>query len=329
MASSAPRSHRICRLAAALGLGVAVGSCGGGSSSPSTPVPSPSASATPVSADPVIAAAADVACGPETAPSAETCRQFDTSERIIDLNPSLVILPGDIQYLQGRYEDFLRYYDVTWGRFKAITRPVPGNHEYQLHSDARGYFDYFNGIGVSDGPAGPRGQGFYSFDVGSWHVIALNSNCERVGGCGVDSTQWRWLRDDLRASRAACTLAFAHHPRFSSGRNGSSSGMQAFWQLLVDNGVELLVSGHDHSYERFAPMNASGAADSARGARQFVVGTGGFNLYEFRTALAASEVRIQGVFGVLKVVLHASAYEWEFLPIVGQAGRDAGVQACH
>ena len=330
MASGAPRSHRICRLAAALGLVIGMGSCGGDSSSPSASQPSPTASATPIASGPVIAVAGDISCGPENTPSVATCRQFDTSELIVAMNPSLVLAAGDIQYEGGRHEDYLRYYDVTWGRFKPITRPALGNHEYQLHSDARGYFDYFNGVGVSDGPAGTRGRGFYSFNLGTWHIVVLNSECSRVGGCGVDSTQGRWLRDDLQASSATCTLAVLHYPRFSSGRNGSTASMQAFWQLLVDRGVELVVSGHDHLYERLAPMNAEGNVDTARGMRQFVVGTGGYGHYVFRSPpLAASEARIQDVFGVLKLTLGPTAYEWEFIPIAYQSGRDTGNQACH
>lgn len=324
-----PLRRRIVCLVAALGFGAGLGSCGGGSSSPPGPQTSPTAPATPVASGPVIAVAGDVSCGPESTPSVATCRQFDTSELIVAMDPSLVIAAGDTQYESGRYEDYRRFYDVTWGRFKPITRPALGNHEYYAHADARGYFDYFNGVGVADGPAGPRGRGFYSFNLGTWHIVVLNSECGRVGGCGVDSVQWRWLRDDLQASAATCTLAVQHHPRFSSGRNGSTGSMQPFWQLLVERGVELVVSGHDHMYERFAPMNAAGAADPARGMRQFVVGTGGYSHYAFRTPLATSEARIQDVFGVLKLTLGPAAYEWEFLPIAYQSGRDTGSQACH
>jgi hypothetical protein len=303
--------------------------CGSSAGPPTSPNPSPVPTPTPPPRDPVIAAAGDIACGPVTSPSAITCRQFDTSETVLAINPTLVLGLGDLQYEEARYDDFLAFYDVTWGRFKSITRPVPGNHEYQTSADAKGYFDYFNGLSVADGPAGPRGQGWYSFNVGTWHVVGLNSNCDKAGGCGANSAQTRWLREDLRANTSRCTLAFWHHPRFSSGRNGSHEFMQTVWQLLYEQGGEVVLNGDDHLYERFTPQDALGRPDAARGVRQFTVGTGGRNLYQFRTPLPTSEVRVADTFGVLKLTLRPDSYDWAFVPISGDGPTDSGWGVCH
>jgi acid phosphatase type 7 len=301
--------------------------CGSASApptAPGTPAPTP----TPPPSDPVVVTAGDIACGPTTRPSTITCRQFDTSEIVVAINPSTVLIPGDVQYEEARYEDFLAFYDVTWGRFKPITRPVPGNHEYQTFADAGGYFDYFNGKGVANGPAGARGQGWYSFNVGSWHIVGLNSNCDKVGGCGAASPQGRWLRDDLRANTSRCTLAFWHFPRFSSGRNGSHEAMQTFWQLFYEGGGDVVLNGDDHMYERFAPQDALGRVDPAHGVREFVVGTGGRNLYQFRPPLPTSEARIADAFGVLKLKLRPDSYDWDFVPITADGPTDSGSDIC-
>ena len=313
-----------------LGAGLAGFGCGGGDTSSPTPPasPTPASSASPslvTDTDPIVAAAGDIACGPLTAPSLETCHDFDTSELIVAMKPALVLALGDLQYEDAKLEDFGRYYDSSWGRFKPITRPAAGNHEYQLYADARGYFDYFNGLGVPDGPAGPRGRGYYSFNLGAWHVVALNSNCDRIGGCQQGSTQWTWLRNDLRASSAPCTLAYWHHPRFSSGRNGSTASMQAIWALLVEQGADLVLAGHDHSYERFARLDALGRVD-ARGVRQIVAGTGGRSLYAFGAPLAGSEIRVSQ-FGALRLVLRPRGYEWELIGI-GATVHDLGADTC-
>jgi hypothetical protein len=200
--------------------------------------------------------------------------------------------------------------------------PAIGNHEYGTIAGA-GHFDYFGSA------AGERGRGYYSYDLGSWHVIVLNSNCWAVGGCGMGSAQEQWLRADLAASAARCTVAYWHHPRFSSGPHGSSLDMDAFWRALFTAGADLVLVGHDHHYERFAPQNPDGVADPARGIRQFIVGTGGAFLRRVQGRLANSEVVRDDTHGVLKLSLHAESFDWEFVPIQGQVFSDRGSGACH
>jgi uncharacterized repeat protein (TIGR01451 family) len=205
---------------------------------------------------------------------------------------------------------------------KPLIHPAVGNHEY-LTAGAAGYFQYFGAA------AGDPTQGYYSFDIGSWHLIALNSNCSKVGGCGPGSPQETWLRRDLEAHPADCTLAYWHHPRFSSGEHGSFVSTQPLWQALYDAGTELVLSGHDHDYERFAPQTAAGVADAGRGIRQFVVGTGGRNRYALGPAIANSEARDATTFGVLELTLHPAGYDWRFVPEAGGGFADAGSASCH
>ncbi len=213
-----------------------------------------------------------------------------------------------------------------WGRVRAISRPILGNHE---SGGGAAYFDYFNGVGVSDGPAGPRGKGYYSFDLGGWHLVALNSNCESVS-CSAGSEQERWLRADLAAHPASCTLAYWHHPRYSSGHDGSNDFMQPLWEALQDAQAEVLLSGHSHDYERFAPLDRDGALDSAGGIRQFVVGTGGaFFTGGLGTREPHSEIAQNETFGVLRLTLHPASYDWAFVPDAGGGFTDSGSQACH
>jgi hypothetical protein len=250
---------------------------------------------------------------------------------LVQLNPAVVLLLGDNQYEAGGPSDFQTYYDPTWGRVKALTRPSVGNHEY-LTSGAAGYFDYFNGVGNQSGPAGDRTKGYYSFNVGAWHLIALNTSCSGVvGGCGVGSPEETWLRQDLAANPTACTLAYFHHPRYSSGQQPLASGVLPLFQDLYDGNADLVLSGHDHDYERFAPQDPQGNVDLARGIRQFVAGTGGRNNTSVGSGgiIAHSEVVNFTSFGVLKLTLHATSYTWQFLPIAGQTFTDSGTQACH
>src|SRR5688572_5512295 len=201
--------------------------------------------------DPVIGAAGDIACAPDD-PNFNGgegqngfCRQMHTSQLLVDAEPPLarVLALGDTQYPDAALADFQLSYDPSWGRVKSITRPAVGNHEYQNSTTAAGYFDYFNGVGADTGPAGERGEGYYSFDVGSWHLIALNSQCNRVpGGCAAGSAQEQWLRADLAANRdASCTLAYWHHPQFHSGPNPNAFDWTAFWQALHDAGGDLVL----------------------------------------------------------------------------------------
>jgi hypothetical protein len=237
--------------------------------------------------------------------------------------PGLVFAAGDDAYPDGAAGEFADCYGPSWGRYRARTRPAPGNHEYQT-PDAQGYFGYFGAL------AGEARQGYYSYDVGAWHVAVLNSNCSAVGGCRTGSPQEEWLRADLAAHPAACTLAYWHHPRFSSGPHGSHEYMQPIWQTLHEGGADVVVTGHDHLYERFAPQDASGAPDAAGGIREFVVGTGGKNHDEFPgPPIANSEVRNDDTFGLLVLTLHATSYDWEFVPEPGQSFADGGSQRCH
>ena len=242
--------------------------------------------------------------------------------KLVESIAGTVFTVGDNAYRSGTYKQFNACYGPTWGRFKSRTRPAAGNHEY-LTKGADGYFDYFGGR------AGPRGKGWYSYNAGSWRVIVLNSNCDKVG-CGKGSEQERWLRAELARSDNKCTLAYFHHARFSSDdEHGTSPQVGPFWQALYDYGAELVVSGHAHSYERFAPQTPSGKADSSHGIRQFVVGTGGAGHYRMRSARANSQVRNANTFGVLKLTLQEGSYDWRFIPQAGKSFSDSGSGSCH
>lgn len=297
---------------------------------PEAPGPDPTADpdtdpAPEAEADPVVVAVGDIVCGTRTSSTA-ACEHPATASLVGTLDPTAVLLLGDNQYEDGTLADFDSFYHPTWGAHKAITWPSAGNHEYQTPG-AAGYYDYFNGVGAQTGRAGDRSKGYYSFDLGGWHLIALNSNCAAVGGCGQGSPQEQWLRADLTANPRTCTLAYWHHPRFSSGVHGNASSMQAIWRALHDYRADLVLAGHDHDYERFAPQTANGTADPA-GIRSFVVGTGGKDLRSFGTVAANSELRGNTAFGVLKLTLRASSYAWEFVPIPGDALTDVGSAAC-
>jgi hypothetical protein len=285
----------------------------------------PSTETAAVESDPVVVAVGDIVCGTGTS-STSPCMHAATAALAGAIAPNAVLLLGDNQYESGTLSDFNAYYHPTWGTHKAITRPSAGNHEYQT-AGAAGYFDYFNGTGAQTGRAGDRSRGYYSFDLGAWHLIALNSNCAEVGGCSAGSPQEQWLRANLAANPRTCTLAYWHHPRFSSGAHGNTSSMQAIWQALYEHRADLVLAGHDHDYERFAPQTAGGTADPA-GPRSFVVGTGGKDLRSFGTVRANSERRSSAAFGVLKLTLRPSSYDWEFVPIPGDALADAGSAAC-
>jgi acid phosphatase type 7 len=287
------------------------------------------------SVDPVVAAAGDIACGTGHGTSVGHCQEMKTSDLLVQVNPDVVLPLGDTQYENGAYDDYFNGtpgrpgtgYDPTWGRLKSVTRPVVGNHEYNT-SGAAGYFDYFNGIGNFSGPAGDRDKGYYSFDVGNWHVIALNSNCASIGLCTPGSPQYQWLSADLAAHQNSCTLAYWHAPLFSSGGRAATNTAH-FWQLLHEHGADVILNGHDHIYERFAPQSPTGVFDPTQGIRQFTVGTGGKNLTDFAAIEPNSEVRDNTSFGVLKLTLRPKSYDWEFVPITGQTFRDSGSDSCH
>ncbi|MCX7619880.1 MAG: metallophosphoesterase [Acidimicrobiales bacterium] len=275
----------------------------------------------------VVMAAGDVACDPANTAGNEAgrrgegdvCRHFATAALIEAQAPDAVLALGDLQYELGLADAFERSYDPTWGRFKDITYPVPGNHEYG--SGGQGYFEYFGAR------AGEPGKGWYSFDLGDWHFLAINSNCGAVGGCGPDSPQYRWIVEDLTAREAECTVAYWHHPRFSSGLHGDDAQLGPIWELLYDNGVDLVLTGHDHNYERFAPMDASGAGADG-GMRSFVVGTGGKDLRPMGKLHSTSEAHNTEAAGVLKLELGDGSYRWEFLPVPGESYHDSGQGRC-
>lgn len=296
--------------------------------------------------------AGDVACTPGEVGAAPTgqpngpdnCQQAETAQLVETLSPDAVAVPGDIQYQYGRYSEFMGSYDPTWGAFKSITYPVPGNHEWYDAPNGNGYFDYFNGPGTTTGRVGTRGQGYYSVDLNArWHLIALNSNCTsdnpRITApvpCSQGSEQERWLRADLAAHRGMCVIAEWHHPFYTSGpnRNGVNDvATQSFWHDLYAAGATLVFNGHDHGYERFAPQNDTGQRDLEHGVREFVVGTGGKSLFGSSGYRAPnSEIYDATTFGVLKLTLHPHSYDWMFYrePVAGNGVLvDAGSAPCN
>lgn len=244
----------------------------------------------------------------------------EATAQLLDGISGTVMAVGDTVYEDGTPAEYATCYEPTWGRHKTRTRPAAGNHEYQT-PNAPGYYAYFGAA------AGTPGQGWYSYDISSWHVVVLNSECGPVGGCGVGSAQYQWLQADLAANSSPCTAAYWHQPRFSSGSHGSNAEYGPFWDLLYADGADVVISGHDHDYERFARQNPSGTADPS-GMRQFVVGTGGAGLTGFGTPAANSEVRNSTTYGVLKLTLNASSYQWQFVPVAGQSFTDSGTSSC-
>jgi hypothetical protein len=277
--------------------------------------------------DPLVAVAADVACDPADpafnkgvgTPSA--CRQAATAQLLDGRKLAALFIPGDTQYFYGGLAAYDASYDPSWGKYKAITYPAAGNHEY-LTEEGAGYYAYF---GVR---AGDSAKGYYSFELGTWHVIVLNSQCDQVGGCDTGSPQERWLREDLAAHPATCTLAFWHVPRFSSSPRGDDLTVASFWADLYAAGVTAVLNGHSHEYERLAPMDPLGNLDPAHGIREFVVGTGGAEHVPFAAIRAHSEVRNDNTFGVLLLTLHPRGYDWQFVPEAGKTFTDSGSGSC-
>ena len=230
--------------------------------------------------------------------------------------PGTIALLGDIAYDNGSASEFANCFDPTWGPLRDRLRPVPGNHEYET-KDASGYYDYFGAA------AGPRGEGWYSYDLGGWHLIAVNSECGAIeGGCeGTDSAELAWLVADLAAHPAECTLAYWHHPRYSSGKHGDDVMTDALWAALSDAGADLVLEGHDHHYERIAPVD---------GIRSFVVGTGGRSLYAWPGSPGPhTEVRNNDTYGLLELTLRPTDFSWRFVPAAGGSFTDSGTSACH
>jgi len=250
--------------------------------------------------------------------------QSESTARLFDTIGGDIFTLGDNAYPNGSRENFRGPFDRTWGRYLGRMHPAPGNHEY-MTAGAMPYFEYF---GES---AGPFGLGYYSFNLGAWHVISLNSNYEFGVAVDPGSPQAVWLQADVNDSRNSrkCTLAYWHHPLFSSGQNGDYVKMRALFNILYDANADVVLSGHDHLYERFAPQTGDGRNDPARGIREFVVGTGGVPLYNFMTTKANSEQRIRDAWGVLKLTLLADSYQWEFVTTPNGAVRDSGTGTCH
>jgi hypothetical protein len=283
--------------------------------------------AAPVPADPagevVLAAAGDIACPPGDEPREDACQHAATAAIVEAIDPALVLTLGDNQYPSGWLEDFARSYDVTWGRFKSITRPAIGNHDTETPG-AGGYFTYFGAA------AGDPATGYYSFDAGPWHVISLNTECHTGEDClESGSAQDAWLRADLADNRTRCVLAYMHKPLFASDeRHGNTTEVADLWQTLYDGGVDVVLAGHAHTYERFAPQTPEGQLDLDRGLRLFVVGTGGKDLYDLGDKQPNSELFYSDGFGVLKMTLRPDGYSWEFVSIDGRTDVDSGSDTC-
>jgi hypothetical protein len=241
--------------------------------------------------------------------------------KLLDTLAGTVVTLGDNAYESGTASEFTDCYKPTWGQHKRRTRPAAGNHDYETPG-AAGYFDYFGSA------AGNSEKGYYSYELGAWHIVALNSNCSQVGGCGPGSPQETWLRQDLKAHPTKCTLAYWHHPRFSFGNYGNDTLTQALWQALYDNDAEIVLSGHDHNYQRWKPLNGAGDHDP-NGIRQFVVGTGGKSHYGLKTPPANVEKSNDDTFGVLRLTLRATSYDWKFVPVAGKSFTDTGSTSCH
>jgi len=247
--------------------------------------------------------------------------------KLIEQIPGTVFAAGDLAYESGSPDEFEFCYGPTWGRFKDRTKPAMGNHEY-VNPTAHGYFDYWGA------QAGPRGKGYYSFDLGAWHIVVLNTNCyvKNLGGCGAGSPQETWLKEDLAKHTNACMIAYGHHALFSSGifkKHAVHPELKQLWQDLYAAHADLVLAGHEHSYERFAPQNPDGKADAQHGIREIVVGTGGRSHDLLGFATPNSEVRDWDTYGVLKLTLEAGKYTWEFIPEEGRAFRDSGNGVCH
>ncbi|HXU01657.1 MAG TPA: metallophosphoesterase [Polyangia bacterium] len=279
----------------------------------------------------VIAAAGDIACG-----GCEQGATADLLDQLLQSRHIAAVLPlGDEAYASGLLSEFQSFYAPSWGRpeLLAITHPIPGNHEY-ADAQAAGYFDFFDGSGRTSGIAGPRGAGYYSFDVGGWHLIALNTSDEcRWVSCDAGSPQHQWLVADLAAHPSSCTLAFWHHPRFQAGTvSGEAVAAAPLWDALFDAGAEIVLNGHEHGYQQLAPLNKAGEVDAARGIRTFIVGTGGgdYDTTFGGPHAAALEAKIVGVHGVLEMTLRRDGYDWRFITVGGDTPDGAsGSAACH
>jgi acid phosphatase type 7 len=257
------------------------------------------------------------------------CKDLDgagATAKLVEKIPGTVFAAGDLAYEGGSPNEFHNCYGPTWGEFKARTKPALGNHEY-VNPTAHGYFEYWGA------QAGPVGKGYYSYDLGSWHIVVLNTNCysKILGGCAVGSSQETWLRKDLAEHPDACVLAYGHHALFSSGVFKSHAihpELKPLWEDLYAVHAALVLAGHEHSYERFAPQDPDGHADPVNGIREIVVGTGGRSHDPLGFATPNSEVRNTDTFGVIKLTLTPGHYRWQFIPEEGKTFTDSGSGEC-
>jgi hypothetical protein len=285
--------------------------------------------------EPVIAAAGDIACAPPATRTSTKCHQRDTASLLAAGSYDAVLPVGDTQYDCGGLSAFYQVYDKTWGPFNAISHPVVGDNEYVGSTcstlGASGYYTYFGAAASPlDQPCTQACKGYYSYDLGSWHIVALNTECSQtgVGGCKSTSPQGQWLKADLAAHPAACTLAYWHRPYFTDG-GGTSDRSRSLFKILYAAHADVLLTGHKHLYERFAPMDPFQVADP-NGIRQFIVGTGGKSLASLAsTPPPNAEARNKGTYGVLRLTLHAGSYDWQFIPEAGKTFTDSGTRACH
>jgi hypothetical protein len=319
-------------LLAGVALGVGGPSPGGSAQSPAasagqseTPAaspggPTPTTASSPAPASPSAAPPA-VLVGAGDIGDCNTEDDTATAALLDDI-PGTVFTAGDNAYPDGSFARYKSCFEPTWGRHKERIRPMPGNHEYNTKG-AKGYLEYFGDAAVN-----ADGDPWYSYDLGAWHIVVLDSECEETKDCGRDSPQGNWLTADLAASQSTCTLAMWHVPRFSSGFHGNDKDLDGFWRILYDAGADVIVNGHDHDYERFAPQDPDAVEDRDRGIRAFVVGTGGTKLRPFEELAANSELRASVIHGVLKFTLHSATYDWEFIPTTGDFS-DSGSARCH
>ena len=241
----------------------------------------------------------------------------EATAALIDAIPGTVFTAGDNAYPSGREVDFTNCYAPSWGRFKQRTYPAPGNHDYATTA-AAAYYAYFGSS------AGDPAKGYYSYNLGAWHIVVLNSEIDASTG----SAQEKWLRQDLASNPRVCTLAYWHRPVFSSSSiHGNDPRFKTLWQALYDYRAEVVINGHDHTYERFAPQTPGGIA-SPRGIREFVAGMGGYSHYPFGAIQPNSQVRNSDTYGVLKFTLHAASYDWLFVPEAGKTFTDSGSSNC-
>jgi len=310
--SVAPVSASGLVTAVAAGTATIRAEAGGKTGSAAITVPPP----TPPPDAQVLVGAGDIA-------SCSSSGDEGTANLLVGIDGTVFTL-GDNAYPSGSSSDYTNCYAPSWGKVKSRTMPTPGNHEYQT-TGAAGYFAYFGSA------AGDPAKGYYSYDLGAWHIVVLNSNsaCSTVS-CAAGSAQEQWLRADLAANTKACTLAYWHHPRFNSGaEHGNTLAVAPFWDALYQYNAEIVLNGHEHVYERFAPQTPNAVADPARGIRQFTVGTGGASLYPFGSTIQPnSERRNNTSTGVLKLTLRSSGYDWQFIPATGTF-TDSGSGTCH